>query len=230
LRNNIQISCFLIDLDGTLIDSEKLYKNLWQQLAKEFNVLLTDEYYNSHLLGLELCKCYDAVNSLADKNFDKSAFIQAMTIRETTLCSNPIKQINGATELLKHLHALKIPIALVTSARALRVKKILAHYYWTDYFDVIISSEDVKSSKPNPECYYNALDNLSLSNKHAWVIEDSNIGAKAAIAAGCHCVLIRNTLDTKIITYNSNRPLLFRDISAFRLWLTKHYPSKPHIH
>ena len=64
----------------------------------------------------------------------------------------------------------------------------LAHIY--DYFDIIISNQDVEESKPSPDMYLKAMKNFDLTPNECLVIEDNENGIKAAQASGAHLMVV----------------------------------------
>ncbi len=109
--------------------------------------------------------------------------------------------IEGVREFLDTLSAAQVPTAICSGALRAEIELILEEAGLRDYFDVIVSAEEVKRGKPDPEGFLLALDKL----REAWpepiapdcciVIEDSHWGLKAAQAAGMHTIAVTNSYD-----------------------------------
>ncbi len=109
--------------------------------------------------------------------------------------------IEGVREFLDTLSAAKVPTAICSGALRAEIELILEEAGLRDYFDVIVSAEEVKRGKPDPEGFLLALEKL----KEAWpepiapecciVVEDSHWGLKAAQAAGMRTVAVTNSYD-----------------------------------
>ena len=61
-----------------------------------------------------------------------------------------------------------------------------------NYFEIILSNEDVKNSKPNPEIYINAMSKLEILPEETLIVEDNENGIKAAKASGAHLLKVKN--------------------------------------
>jgi beta-phosphoglucomutase len=109
--------------------------------------------------------------------------------------------IEGVREFLDTLSAAQVPTAICSGALRAEIELILEEAGLRDYFDVIVSAEEVQRGKPDPEGFLLALEKL----KDAWpepiapecciVIEDSHWGLKAARAAGMRTVAVTNTYE-----------------------------------
>ena len=80
--------------------------------------------------------------------------------------------------------------AIVTSSHLPEVKHNFAGSEYLAQFELVITAEDVERGKPNPDCYQMAYRHLGVDTKQCLVLEDSNNGIKAALAAECHAVMI----------------------------------------
>ncbi|MNY40461.1 Phosphorylated carbohydrates phosphatase [compost metagenome] len=96
--------------------------------------------------------------------------------------------------LIKHLRYLKKchKIVLVTTAKKRNALAVLEHHGLYEYFDYIITAEDVKSSKPSPECYELALKLCDIKPLEALAFEDSQPGVEAAEKAGIPVIVVND--------------------------------------
>jgi beta-phosphoglucomutase len=91
------------------------------------------------------------------------------------------------------------PLAIASGALRHEIELVLEHGGVSQYFDVIISSEDVERSKPHPDPFLKALDSLARARREdvapgeCLVIEDSIHGISAARAAGMVCLAVTNS-------------------------------------
>ena len=81
-------------------------------------------------------------------------------------------------------------IALVTTASERNTEEILKFFYKRDLFELIISAEDVKNKKPNPEGFIKAMDHFNINPEDTIIFEDSNVGIEAAIRSGANVLKI----------------------------------------
>ena len=81
-------------------------------------------------------------------------------------------------------------IALVTTASKKNSEEILNFFNKKDLFELIISAEDVKNKKPNPEGFIKAMNYFDINPKDTLIFEDSDIGIEAAIKSGANVLKI----------------------------------------
>src|SRR6185369_577003 len=99
----------------------------------------------------------------------------------------------GLLEFLRYLKDQHVPMALATSSRKRYLEFIFDGLNLWQYFQVIVTSEDVKKGKPDPEVYLKAATQLGIPAEHCLAIEDSLSGIKSAQAAGMKVIGIATT-------------------------------------
>ncbi len=179
------IGC-LFDLDGVLVDSERIYTKIWEAIERQWPTGIEDFPYKIKGTTLE---------DILERHFPEEARedVKKELIRlEGMVIYEPMP---GAIEFLDSLKSKGIPIALVTSSNDLKMEHL-----WMDIpglkekFDVIITGDEVKNSKPNPEGYLAAAAALGVKPERCAVFEDSLQGVKAGKAAGAFVIGIAGTL------------------------------------
>ncbi len=219
------VQAILVDMDGTLLDSEALYKSLWQSTAREFGIDLNDLAYQ-RFIGARFDQCKDFIAELGGKGFSLPAFLKRLDEQESGTAAIPLK--TGALELLTWLgeQSEKQPLAcaLVTSAGRDKIEQNFSRadlqtLGGLELFDTIVCGDDVQHPKPHPQPYSQACQQLGLSPGQTLAIEDSNSGARSALAAGCQTVFIPDVLpaDTDIL----EQALMLDDLPALLLLLKK---------
>jgi HAD superfamily hydrolase (TIGR01509 family) len=99
----------------------------------------------------------------------------------------------GLIDLLHALERHKIPKGIATSSRRSFVEHVLGHFNFAPRFSPILTSEDITEGKPHPEIYLKAADRLGIPPAQMLVLEDSQNGCKAAVAAGAITVAVPGT-------------------------------------
>jgi beta-phosphoglucomutase-like phosphatase (HAD superfamily) len=99
----------------------------------------------------------------------------------------------GAVKTLTALHG-KVAMAIVTSSRRDHFDLIHRRNGLLSYVDFILTREDYRHSKPNPEPYLKALDRAKLAPAECLVVEDTRRGLQAALEAGLRCIVVPNRL------------------------------------
>jgi len=96
----------------------------------------------------------------------------------------------GVEEAISYFHGAGLKLAVVTGASANGVQTTLRANELEQYFSAIVSGDDVRASKPAPDCYLLALQQLGVSAAECLAIEDTQHGLEAAFQAGINCVAL----------------------------------------
>ena len=166
----------LFDLDGVLIDSERLYTKFWEDIEKIYPTNV--ENFALIIKGNALFKI---LNSYFPKNIHQDIINRVHQFEHNI--TYPI--YDGVIDFLKSLKEQGIPTAIVTSSDNVKMDALYKTYpYFRQYFDVVISSSDVTESKPHPQGYIMAANKIGCSPNDCYVFEDSLQGIDAGLAAG----------------------------------------------
>ena len=181
----------LIDLDGTLVDSESLKAlSLTQAVALSGGNVRPEIY--SEVMGSD----WQVVRShfLAAANIAVSAELFDAAFRRIyqEALARGVAERAGARRFLVALKQNEIRTALVSSAARWMIEAVVEKNGFREYFDVVIGREDVCRHKPDPEAYRLAIAQLRTSADAAVVFEDSEAGVSAGCAAQCRVVAIRH--------------------------------------
>lgn len=210
----MHIDAIILDMDGTLIDTESLYKQSWQQSAKQLGFEISDNTYTK-LIGIPFSQCLKVAKTLLPTNISIETFHNQLTTTQARLKKIqgfPMKP--GATKLLDLLQTHPISIALVTSSGRENVNEHFMHTPYSTLFDIVVTFEDTTLHKPNPEPYLLACKQLSIRPEKVLAIEDSNTGVRSALNAGCHTLMIPDILPPEDdIKNNNNLVGIYPDLS-----------------
>lgn len=186
--NNIQGVIF--DMDGVLVDSERLYLRFWREACALYGFTMSEEQ------GLSL-RSNSAETAIPKFRawFGEGADYAAIrdTRRELMaryIDENGVALKEGAAELVHYLKARGIKIALATASPVKRARHYLEPHGLFDQFDAVVSGTSVAHSKPAPDIYLKAATELGLPPAQCIAVEDSPTGIAAAHAAGCFTVMI----------------------------------------
>jgi beta-phosphoglucomutase-like phosphatase (HAD superfamily) len=184
----------LFDMDGLLVDTERLWTIAQEELAARHGGVLTPAI-KAALHGRGGA---DALRLLLTEiGAPASAFDEALSClaaRIVELFGEPgaILARPGALELVRALAAAGIPMALVSSSIRVLVDRVLDSV-GRDHFRVSVAGDEVGRTKPDPEPYLTAARLLGVPPTSCAVLEDSASGAEAGLAAGCVTVLVPST-------------------------------------
>ena len=185
-------SALLLDMDGTLFDSEPLHKRIWQEAARACSLPLSDEVYHRSFVGATLSGCLEVIQRLGGPGFSLKEFAAQLAASQEAHATPPFKP--GARALLDWAGRQEIPLALVTSGTRDSVQANFAREGGTEAFVVQVTLEDVLYPKPAPDPYLLACRKLDVSPQETLAVEDSETGATAALTAGCQTVIIPDLL------------------------------------
>ena len=201
------ITHILFDMDGLLLDTERLYTISQQKILDRFGIQFTWEV-KSKMMGR---KALDAVNVMLDiyNIRDKITAEEFLKERETILDGlfPTCELMPGVEKLLLHLHKHNIPMAVATSShsRNYKLKTEKQHKQLFDkVFHHVITGDQVVNSKPSPDIFQVASRGFeSEIDPHAvLVFEDAPIGVEAAIGAGMNVVLVSESVEPGSVKCN----------------------------
>lgn len=181
----------IFDMDGLMFDTENLWIKLSKKVALKFNIKLQDKIIYK-VIGMTEASGRETFKKEFGESFNYTEFINAYysEVKEYIKSNGtPIKK--GLIELLNYLKSNNYKIALASSSNKEKINFYLKYANINeDVFDVIVSGDDVKCGKPNPEIFLKAIDKLMENAKNCYILEDSNNGINAAFSSGAIAVLI----------------------------------------
>lgn len=190
----------LFDLDGVLIDTEEQYDNYWGEIAQE--LIPGHPEMVQDIKGTTLVYTLDKWFS-GEREYLREEVTRRMDEFEAQM---PLIPVKGAREYVQKLRALGIPMAVVTSSNRTKMSNVYRRYpAFTSTFDAILTSEDFRASKPDPDCYLKAAARLGFKPEECVVFEDSIKGLKSARAAGTIVVALATTVPAEEIRPLSDR-------------------------
>ena len=189
----------LWDMDGTLVDSEKLWDLALQELYRRRGAVLTPEVREATVGGSA-----DDVMAIVYADLGLPADAESVTrdidwlhVYTGELFEAGLPWQPGARELLDALTAENVPMALVTNTRRDLTEQALKSI-GRHYFSVTVCGDEVPLGKPAPDTYLRAAELIGLDAADCLAIEDSVTGTTAAEAAGCAVVVVPNDIEVPL--------------------------------
>ena len=180
----------LFDMDGVVLDTEKLYARFWAEAAHALGYPMTYE----QALGMRSLN-NEAGQAKLESYFGPGVSRSIMRDKRVELmdayvAGHGIDPKPGIHELLDALRGQGIRCAIATSSPKPRALAYLDCLGLSEKFDCICSGHDVPHGKPAPDIYLHAAASLGLNPENCLAIEDSPAGIESAHRAGCHPVLV----------------------------------------
>ena len=194
-ESNKKIKAAIFDLDGTLLDTQRLYD--------EANQIVINQYGNGKKYDADLqVKIHGALPSFGSKylidyfeiklTMDEFMGKKDEYLREKIPQCKPMEGVKELTHLLKHKYGLKLAIATSGFKNSTDIK-LTNHKDWIkEDFDAIVLGDDerIKNGKPAPDIYSYACKELGLPPDRTFAVEDSPNGVTSAYRAGCKVIMI----------------------------------------
>lgn len=182
----------IFDMDGVIIDSEPIYNKIHADMLREFGItefLDCPEDYTG-MTSMSVFTKTRELYQLKQTIAEIAAYQRDIIIREIKKLED--EPITGIRELLTSLKKHKIKTAIASSSERLFINTVVDKFGLHDYFDVIVSGDDIENSKPAPDIFLKAAHLLCVEPANCLVIEDSKSGTIAAKAAAMKCVGFAN--------------------------------------
>jgi HAD superfamily hydrolase (TIGR01509 family) len=180
---SVTLRAVLLDMDGLLLDTEKVSKWAWQHAAKEHGFTLNDEHYFS-LIGRNSAHLEVLIADIFGESFPYEV-VRARRYQlidaKFDLEGVPVKP--GSLEVLSWAKSKGIPVAVCTSTRKLRALKLLSEAALLHLVSVVVGGDEVANGKPAPDIYLQGASILNVLPSECAAFEDSEVGLASAIAA-----------------------------------------------
>jgi len=184
----------IFDMDGVIIDSEPFYYEIEKDINKELGIDVSIEEHKS-FVGVT---SYNMWNALKKKYGLKQTVDELMEMTRSRFVEflesqrGKINPIDGVKELIISLHENGFKLAVASSSGTDIVNTVIDIFDLYQYFDAIVTGDEVLKSKPEPDIFLYAADKLNVPCRNAVVIEDSHNGVLAAKNAKITCIGYKN--------------------------------------
>lgn len=186
----MKIKGVIFDLDGLLIDTEKLYQRFWIEAAKKCGYTMSKKQA-LQLRSLDKKLAKELFSEWFGKEF---SYQKAKKIRielmNDYIEKNGVKAKEGAAELAGFLNENGYKTAIATATNFERASYHLKLAGIREFFDTIICASNLENGKPYPDVYLYACKKMNLDPCECLALEDSPNGIKSAYSAGCVTVCI----------------------------------------
>ncbi|ALF54578.1 hydrolase [Nostoc piscinale CENA21] len=220
------LAAVLFDLDGTIVNTDPIHYQAWQQMLADYNIEIDEKFYKSRISGRlnpEIVK--DILPQLLPAEGQKFADDKEALFREL---ASHLQPLSGFTELLAWTETHQLKRALVTNAPRLNVEFVLEVLGIKEAFHTVVLAEDCTAGKPDPTPYQVALNKLQINPEKAIALEDSPSGIRAAVAAGIPTIGIASTHDPQNLQ-TVGAFMAIPDFTDLQLWTFLNSLTEPDL-
>jgi HAD superfamily hydrolase (TIGR01509 family) len=184
------IDAVVFDLDGVVIDSEELWDEVREGLARERGGRWSAQA-QADMMGMSSTEWSLYLHEVVGLPEPPEEINREVVDRMIARYSRRLPLIDGAVEAVEQL-APHWPLGVASSSNRELIDRVLEVSGLAPYFEVTVSSEEVAHGKPAPDVYVEAARRLGVDSSRSVAIEDSAGGIRSAHAAGMHVVAIPN--------------------------------------
>lgn len=183
------ITAVAFDLDGLMVNTEELYTEVGGVLLARRGKQVTRELLDN-MMGRQSSVALQVMIDWHDLDTTVQQLEQETDEIFLGLLEERLAPMPGLLQLLEKLEKNNVPKAVTTSSRRLFVDRVLELVGIEDRFKFFLTAEAIVNGKPAPEIYQKAAQRFQVETKQLLVLEDSEIGCRASIAAGAYTVAV----------------------------------------
>ena len=221
MPNHSTIKAVVFDLDGLMFNTEEVFHQTGNELLRRRGKQMTVE-----LLGRMMGRRADEAFQVMIDTCGLSDSIAPLRAESQEIFDSLLDEIlapmPGLFELLEHIESQGLPKAVATSSTRAFLELLLKKFDLLARFNPTLTAEDVTHGKPHPEIYLTAAERIGLAPEELLMLEDSEMGTRAAAAAGATVVSIPHIYspshDFSVATHMARSlhdPLLFELIGRW---------------
>lgn len=203
----------IFDWDGTLADTRQMVTASFQKTLSELNYTISNDFIERRI-GTGASETFREALRTSGISFDEELIkhLVEKKIENQIAYSNEVKLFEGAAELLNSLRG-KAKLALASMNNRKVIEHILKRMAATKYFDFILTVDEVRNPKPNPEIFLKTALKLECQPEKCVVVEDSIFGVKAAKAARMDCIAVLTGVYSRKEIIQANPDLIVNSLT-----------------
>lgn len=179
----------IFDMDGVLVDTENAYLNMFRDFLRAHGKPVREDILLK-IVGADSKKTWKYMGKLwGEEDTEKIRQLFHSEYPDGTLDYREYL-FPGVPQMLRTLKQKNYLLALASSSKKKDIRRMLKENELGSYFTVVVSGEEYKESKPDPEIYNDVKRQLGLNSEEYLVVEDSTYGIRAAKAAGLEVIAV----------------------------------------
>lgn len=214
------IKLIIFDLDGVLVDAKDIHYHTLNEALSSIDpkyVISRDD----HISTFDGLKTYEKLKMLSDTrgldlNYHQTIWDikQMLTIEKI----NELKVNNELIHIFKKLKNSNYKLACCSNSIRRSIYAMLSKIGIIEYFDLILSNEDIRHPKPHPEIYWKGMSLFGLSPEDTLIVEDSPHGLLSAQRSGAKVLRVKNSKD---LTIDKLEDMLYNNMKMNTKWRDK---------
>jgi len=195
----LTIRAVLFDMDGVLIEAKDWHYEALNEALSLFGMPISRFDHLTTFDGLPTRKKLEMLSLDRGLPRELHEFINEIKQMYTmNIVHTKCKPIFTHEKTLSTLKAMGLKLAVCSNSVRSSVELMMKKANLDKYFDLMVSNEDVKKGKPDPEMYLKAMKEFKLKPDQCLILEDNENGIKAAKASGGHLLIINEIFDTNL--------------------------------
>ncbi|WP_374164066.1 HAD family hydrolase [Arcticibacter sp. MXS-1] len=184
------LKAILFDLNGTMINDMDYHTDAWFKIINDLGRTMTRDEVKMEMYGKnsEVLERVFGKGHFSDEEIEKLSFDKEKQYQEAF--RPRLKLIDGLDHFLAELDARGIKMAVASAAIPFNIDFVLDGLDIRKYISAVVSADDVKRSKPDPETFVMAAERLGIAPEDCLVFEDNPKGVEAARNGGMKAVVI----------------------------------------
>lgn len=203
------IKAVLFDLDGVLVDAREWHYEALNKALQVFGFAIDRQDHDSFYNGLPTLKKLEKLSE--EKGLPKALHQLIYDLKQ----QHTRRALYGNTRpsfdkqlMLKRLKGAGLKLAVCSNSIRETVEVMLENAMLKDYFDLLLSNQDVEQNKPHPEIYLTAMQRLGIEPQETIIVEDAPHGVEAARASGANVIVVDNANDVNLYIFKDYLPQL----------------------
>ncbi len=183
------IEAVVFDFDGVIANTPEYYFRHMRAYLKRIHAGITDEEV-SELVGKSFSEKLAYINEKYSLAIDLAEFVESVSVPAREEMRLKMEPDGGMKRLLREIESAKLPCAIATTNVRNNVDFVLEKFGLKNFFNVIVTVEDVGKYKPSPDVYIRAVKLLGKNAENCVAVEDTMIGVSAAKRAGLKAIAL----------------------------------------
>ena len=197
MRKRFAFDAIIFDMDGLLVDTESVWEEAESAMLLSYNVVM-EPAVRAQLIGLRNDVFIGKLKTMYNISDSLEALQENVVERMLKLIPVKARPMPGAIELIQYAVEQGIPTAIASSSPTVIIEAVVNSQGWGKTIPVRCSAEHLLAGKPEPHVYLEAAKTLNIAPMNCLALEDSPIGARAAVAAGMTCYAVPDLSHTRM--------------------------------